>query len=113
MNKLAKYEKKYSDSKFWRTLARALKLTGVGIIEKALVLYYSAKDDATPKWAKTVIFSALGYFVFPMDAIPDIIPVAGYTDDISVLIAAIGTVALYIKDEHKQVAKSKLENILK
>lgn len=113
MNKLTIYEKKYSDSKFWRTLAKALKLTGVGIIEKALVMYYSAKDDATPKWAKTVIFGALGYFVFPMDAIPDFIPVAGYTDDMGVLVAALGTVALYIKEEHKQMARAKVENILK
>ena len=113
MEKLAIYEKKYNDSKFWRTLAKALKLTGVGVIEKALVLYYSAKDDATPKWAKSVIFGALGYFVFPLDAIPDVIPVAGYSDDISVLIAALGTVALYIKDKHKQMARAKVENLLK
>lgn len=113
MDKLAIYEKKYNESKFWRTLAKVIKLTGVGLIEKALVLYYSAKDDSTPKWAKSVIFGALGYFVFPLDAIPDIVPVAGYTDDISVIIAALGTVTLYIKDEHKQLAKAKVENLLK
>lgn len=113
MDKLAIYKKKYNDNKFWKTLTKAIKLTGVGVIEKALVLYYSAKDEATPKWAKSVIFGALGYFAFPLDAIPDIIPVAGYTDDISVLIAALGTVALYIKDEHKQMARAKVENLLK
>jgi len=107
------YEDQYSENKFWKKLFKAVKLTGVGLIEKALVLYYSAKDEATPKWAKSVIFGALGYFVFPLDAIPDVIPVAGYTDDLSVLAAALATVIVYIKDEHKQLAKAKVENILK
>lgn len=113
MSNITIYESRYNDGKFWKKLLKVVRLTGVGIIEKALVLYYSAKDEATPKWAKTVIFGALGYFVFPLDAIPDIIPVAGYTDDMSVLVAALGTVIVYIKDEHKQKARAKVENLLK
>ncbi len=113
MSNITIYEDQYSENKFWKKLFKAVKLTGVGLIEKALVLYYSAKDEATPKWAKSVIFGALGYFVFPLDAIPDVIPVAGYTDDLSVLAAALATVIVYIKDEHKQLAKAKVENILK
>jgi uncharacterized membrane protein YkvA (DUF1232 family) len=107
------YQNKYNESKFWKKLYKVVKFTSIGLIEKALVLYYAAKDEATPKWAKSVIFGALGYFVFPLDAIPDIIPVAGYTDDISVLAAALATVIVYIKDEHKQKARAKVENILK
>jgi len=107
------YEDQYNESKFWKKLFKAVRLTGVGLIEKALVLYYSAKDEATPKWAKSVIFGALGYFVFPLDAIPDVIPVAGYTDDLSVLAAALTTVIVYIKEDHKQKARSKVENLLK
>ncbi len=113
MSNITIYEDQYNESKFWKKLFKVVRLTGVGIIEKALVLYYSAKDEATPKWAKSVIFGALGYFVFPLDAIPDIIPVAGYTDDLSVLAAALATVMVYIKDEHKKKARVKVENILK
>jgi uncharacterized membrane protein YkvA (DUF1232 family) len=107
------YEDQYNESKFWKKLFKVVRLTSVGLIEKALVLYYAAKDEATPKWAKSIIFGALGYFVFPLDAIPDIIPMAGYTDDLSVLAAAIATVIVYIKDDHKQMARAKVENILK
>lgn len=113
MSNIIIYENKYNESKFWKKLYKVVKFTSIGLIEKALVLYYAAKDEATPKWAKSVIFGALGYFVFPLDAIPDIIPVAGYTDDISVLAAALATVIVYIKDEHKQKARAKVENILK
>lgn len=113
MSNITIYEDQYNESKFWKKLFKVVRLTGVGIIEKALVLYYSAKDEATPKWAKSVIFGALGYFVFPLDAIPDVIPVAGYTDDLSVMAAALATVIVYIKDEHKKKARAKVENILK
>lgn len=113
MSNIIIYENKYNESKFWKKLYKVVKFTSIGLIEKALVLYYAAKDEATPKWAKSVIFGGLGYFVFPLDAIPDIIPVAGYTDDISVLAAALATVIVYIKDEHKQKARAKVENILK
>ncbi|MER3328987.1 MAG: YkvA family protein [Candidatus Kapaibacterium sp.] len=113
MSNITIYEDQYNESKFWKKLFKVVRLTGVGIIEKALVLYYSAKDEATPKWAKSVVFGALGYFVFPLDAIPDVIPVAGYTDDLSVLAAALATVVVYVKDEHKQKARAKVENILK
>ena len=37
---------------------------------------------------------AIGYFVSPIDAIPDIVPVAGYTDDLGVLVLALVSVAL-------------------
>jgi uncharacterized membrane protein YkvA (DUF1232 family) len=113
LRNLSIYEGKYSESKFWKKLLKSVRLVGIGVIEKALVLYYSAKDEATPKWAKSVIFGTLGYFIFPVDAIPDIIPVAGYTDDLSVIIAAFGTVALYVKEEHKTRAREKVENLMR
>ena len=48
---------------------------GKEVIEKALILYYCLQDDDTPAWAKTTIIGALGYFISPIDAIPDLVPV--------------------------------------
>lgn len=112
MNNITIYESHYKEGKFWKKVLKVIRLTGVGLIENALILYYTAKDESTPKWAKSVIFGALGYFVFPIDAIPDMIPVVGYTDDLSVFMAALGTVFVYIKEEHKQKARTKVENLL-
>ncbi len=39
--------------------------------------------------AAALILFALGYFVWPIDASPDIIPVAGYADDVAVVAAVI------------------------
>ncbi len=98
----------YSDSSFWDKLKNFALKAGSEVIEKALYLYYAAQRPETPTWARTVIFGALAYFISPVDAIPDIIPVAGFTDDLGALAAAIGVVSMYITDEVKSQAKQKL-----
>lgn len=56
-----------------------------------------------------MIYGALGYFILPLDMIPDVIPGAGYTDDLGALAAAIGIVSMYVTDEVKASAARKLE----
>ena len=58
-----------------------------------------------------MIIGALGYLVLPTDLVPDIIPGIGYGDDWGALVAALGTVAAYIKDEHKSKAVAQLERL--
>ena len=95
----------FTNQSFWQKLKTNSKSAGKSIIEKVLMLYYSAMDKDTPKWAKGVIFGALAYFIMPVDAIPDFIPVAGYSDDLMTIIGAISVVAVHIKEEHKKKAK--------
>jgi uncharacterized membrane protein YkvA (DUF1232 family) len=52
----------------------------------------------------------LGYFISPIDAIPDVIPFVGYSDDLGVLVAAVATVSTYITDDVKAKAKAKLQD---
>ncbi len=75
----------------------------------ALILFYCLKDKDTPAWAKGVIVGALGYLILPMDLIPDVLPGIGYGDDWGAIVAALGTVAAYIKDEHKSKANAQME----
>ena len=49
--------------------------------------------------AKALITGALGYFISPLDAIPDLISGVGYTDDIGGLTSVITMVAIHIKKE--------------
>lgn len=104
------FEKEYSDASFWDKVVTFAKTAGREVIEKALWLYYAAQDPKTPAWAKTVIYGALGYFIFPVDAIPDPTPVVGYADDLGVLAAAVATVAMYITEEVKALAAQKLKD---
>jgi uncharacterized membrane protein YkvA (DUF1232 family) len=98
----------YSDRGFWDKVVAYARVAGREVIEKALWLYYAAQNPATPAWAKSVIYGALGYFILPLDVIPDITPVAGFADDFGVLLAALATVALFINREVKEKAARRL-----
>ena len=100
------HTKHYSETSLGKKLARCALLAGRQVVEKALVLFHTLKDRDTPKWAKGVIIGALGYFISPIDAIPDLIPFAGYADDLGALAAALGTVAMHIKKDHIAAAKA-------
>jgi uncharacterized membrane protein YkvA (DUF1232 family) len=98
----------FSDDGFWEKIVNYAKKAGKEVIEKGLWLYYAAQREDTPAWAKAVIYGALGYFILPLDAIPDVMPGIGYTDDLGVLAAAITTVASYIDDSVKELAREKI-----
>lgn len=104
-----KYEEAYSEDDFWSKVKKYAKVAGESVLEPALKMYYAAMDSDTPLWAKGIIFAALGYFISPIDAIPDITPVIGYTDDLGVLVAALAAVASHIKEEHTAKAKETLK----
>ncbi|RYE39013.1 MAG: DUF1232 domain-containing protein, partial [Hyphomicrobiales bacterium] len=46
------------------------------------------------------LLAALAYFVLPFDAVPDLLAVVGFSDDIAVLAAAIGAVRAHLKPQH-------------
>ena len=98
----------YSDSSFWDKLKHFALSAGKEVIEKALWLYYAAQRPETPKWAKTAIYGALAYFISPIDAIPDITPLVGFTDDLGALAAAIAMTSAYINEDVKAKASQKL-----
>ncbi|PLC55614.1 hypothetical protein CR155_00715 [Pollutimonas nitritireducens] len=105
----SRYRTEYTPRRFWHKLGPLAQSAGRGTLEKALYLYYAVQNDHTPKWAKRVIYGALGYFILPLDAIPDLAPLIGYTDDLSVMAAALATVAFYITPEVKEQAHRKLD----
>ena len=98
----------YSDNSFWDKVKTFAISAGREVIEKALWLYYAAQRPETPKWAKTVIYGALAYFISPLDAIPDITPLVGFTDDLGALAAAIAMTSAYINEDVKAKASQKL-----
>lgn len=101
----------YTEEGFWEKAGRFALAAGREVIEKALWLYYAARSPQTPQWARNVIYGALAYFILPVDAIPDLLPVVGYSDDLGALAAAVGMVALYITDEVKEQARRKMRKL--
>ena len=105
------YVQAYSEGSFWEKLKRFSIAAGREVVEKALILYFTLREPHTPAWAKTTIIAALGYFIFPADAIPDLTPVAGYADDLGVLVAALATVIMHVTPEAKRRASETLQTL--
>jgi uncharacterized membrane protein YkvA (DUF1232 family) len=78
-----------------------------------LAAYYCAFDRDTPLQVKAALIGALAYFVLPFDAIPDMLPVIGFTDDAAVLATAIRLVATHITPLHRAAARAALTRGLK
>lgn len=103
----SEYTEVYSESGYWKKLKGYAAKAGREVVERSLQLYYAAQAEGTPRWAKTVIYGALGYFISVIDAVPDITPIVGYTDDLGVLVAALAAVAMYVTPEVKTQAQHK------
>ena len=98
-----------NEKDFWSKLSNNASNAGKDVVRKALTLYYASQSDKVPAWAKTIIFSSLAYFILPLDAIPDTIPVIGYTDDLGVLLSALAALEMHITSEHEASAEAKLQ----
>lgn len=86
------------------------KKAGSSVVYAVLLLYFTLQKPEVPIKAKTIIIGALGYFILPLDLIPDIAVGVGYTDDLGALGVALFQVAMYIDDEIKNKAKEKLKD---
>lgn len=92
---------------FWPKLKRVL--AAIPFAEDLLAAYYCAFDRTTPRHVQAALVGALAYFILPFDAIPDFLPVLGFTDDAAILATAIRIVSSHITPEHRDAAKAALE----
>lgn len=106
-----KYAEKYSESSFFDKIKNTVKSAGLTLIYKALQLYCVTENPNCPKKIKAAIFAALGYFIMPLDVIPDFTPIVGYSDDAGAIALALGLAQFYIDDEVNRKAKNKIANI--
>jgi uncharacterized membrane protein YkvA (DUF1232 family) len=72
----------------------------VPFTKDAVAMHFCMIDPRTPVHVKGTIAAALGYFLSPVDAIPDVIAVIGFTDDVSVIATTLTTVSVHVTDEH-------------
>ncbi|TRZ36803.1 DUF1232 domain-containing protein [Niallia circulans] len=108
--KLEDAGKHFSEEKFWGKLTKFAKKAGASVVYAVLLLYFTLKKPDVPVRAKTTIIGALGYFILPVDLIPDMAVGIGFTDDLGALGIALIQVAMYIDEDTKQKAKQKLAN---
>jgi uncharacterized membrane protein YkvA (DUF1232 family) len=95
--------------RFWRKLIGVA--SRIPFAEDLLAAYYCAFDRATPLQVKATLVGAIAYFVLPFDAIPDVLPVLGFTDDAAVLMTALKLVASSIQPVHREAARATIERL--
>lgn len=94
---------------FWRKFKRVA--TKLPFAQDLAAAWFCAVDPTTPFRARATLIGALAYFVMPVDVIPDFLVVAGFTDDASVMLAAITAVAAHIRPDHRRKAADAMKKL--
>lgn len=108
---IEKYQGHYSEPELAGKLAKVAKKAGQKLVYAVLLLYYVLKSPTVTKGDKTTILGALGYFILPLDLLPDFIPFAGFTDDLSAILLALHAVWKNVTPEIKAMAAAKASEL--
>ena len=107
-----KYQKHFSEKSFLEKIFGVGKSIGATVVYPNLLLYHLYKSGSISLKQKGVVAGALGYFILPLDLIPDVFPGFGYTDDMVALTAALTALAASFTDEVQDAAKAHLKQVL-
>ena len=102
------YANKFSQTDFVEKIARIAKRAGAKLVYAALILYYTLQSDKISATNKAMIIGALGYMISPLDVVPDAIPIAGLTDDLTVLLFVLRKVWTDVDPDIQEKAKQRL-----
>ena len=104
-NKFSKY---YSETGLWKKIKEVSKAAGTKVVYAVLLLYYAMQDKSMSMKTRLSIAAALGYFILPTDAIFDLTPIIGYSDDLGVLLFVLTQISASITAEVMDKAKQKI-----
>ncbi|MFD2045389.1 YkvA family protein [Ornithinibacillus salinisoli] len=107
---IRQHEQHFSDERLWKKLHKSAKKAGSSVIYAVLILYFTLQKPEIPLKVKATIAGALGYFILPIDLIPDVALGVGYIDDLGVITAALFQVAIHIDEGIKKQAKDKMKD---
>lgn len=105
--KAAGFKDKYNPEALMDKLGKTAKKLGASAVYYVLLLYYALTDNKIPAKERLLVIGALGYFISPIDFIPDFL-LPGMVDDLSVLMYVLNRMARYISDDVKDKAKEQL-----
>ena len=105
---LEKYGIHFDATLLFQKLSRVAKKAGIKAVWCVLVLYYSLQSSNVSSKDRKLIIGALGYFILPIDLLPDFVPFLGYADDYAALAYVVYKVAKAVTPEVKAQADVKL-----
>jgi len=80
----------------------------VPFVRDAVACYYRMRDEKVPFGIRAAVVLPLAYFVIPIDALPDIVPLLGLTDDAAFFGSALVALRGWLTPEHYALADSAL-----
>lgn len=102
------YQSFFSPEAMWRKISSIARRAGTELVYAVLLLYYVATASSTSKADKARIYGVIGYFILPLDLVPDALPFIGYTDDVAAVIWGLKSVWENITPEIKEKARQRL-----
>jgi uncharacterized membrane protein YkvA (DUF1232 family) len=73
--------------------------------EDLIAAFYAVFDLETPPATRAALVAPLIYFVTPLDAVPDLLPLVGYGDDAAILATFLALLSNAIKPRHRARAQ--------
>ena len=105
------YEKYFSESELWQKIGKFGKSIGATVLYPVFLLFYLLKSEDINMKEKAMIIGTLGYFILPLDLLPDALVGVGYADDVAVLTAAVKALASCITEDIQNESKSQLRKV--
>ena len=108
---LLKYAYNYSEENLLHKISKFGAHIGLELLYKVAQLWCVLQKPEVPAKEKALIMGALGYLIAPLDFVPDMTPVLGYSDDLVAITFALLKVQGYIDEEVDARAKELLEKV--
>lgn len=112
ISNLKAYEKYFSESELFSKIKKVGKSIGATILYPVLLLFNLLKSNEVNLKEKAMIIGTLGYFILPVDLLPDALAGVGYTDDAAALMAVLKALASCINNSIQETSKDQLRNLL-
>lgn len=105
------YEKYFSENELLQKIGKLGKSIGATVLYPVFLLFNLLKSGDINLKEKAMIIGTLGYFILPVDLLPDAIVGVGYADDAAALTAAVTALASCITEDIQNESKEQLRKI--
>ena len=102
------YEKYFSENELLQKIGKLGKSIGATVLYPVFLLFNLLKSGDINLKEKAMIIGTLGYFILPVDLLPDAIVGVGYADDAAALTAAVTALASCITEDIQNESKEQL-----
>lgn len=106
-DELRPYARHYSPRALFEKIGRVARKAGAKVVYAALVLYYAMFDKGLPVKDRIMVVAALGYFIVPLDLIPDALPF-GFSDDAAAMFFLVRHIWKNLSPSTIEKAKARL-----